>query len=310
MKKIAHYFETPKGAAVKNLIVCMGAAVVLLGALFKITHWPGATVMLIVGMLTEAALFAMFGLLPPHKEYHWEKFYPGLDVSPHLEHDLEGHEFDEDGEGHDVAGAFDSGLGEDASLTDELDKALESAEIGPELIENLGSNLNKLGEGLDSLGNLADVGAATEQFKDKAVSAASALENTGQQFSEKASEVTSSMDSMKDAYQDASNAVQGLGSFANEVGGAYQEQMNSLTNNIGALNEMYELELQTGNTTLKSIGEFRNNISEVMSNLEQSAEDTKVYREQVAQLAQNLSALNQVYGNMLNAMSAGIQQPS
>ena len=74
---------------------------------------------------------------------------------------------------------------------------------------------------------------------------------------------------------------------------------------------MYELELQTGNTTLKSIGEFRNNISEVMSNLEQSAEDTKVYREQVAQLAQELlSALNQVYGNMLNAMSAGIQQPS
>ena len=46
-EEIAHYFETPKGAAVASLIVCMGTAVVLLGALFKITHWPGATVMLI-----------------------------------------------------------------------------------------------------------------------------------------------------------------------------------------------------------------------------------------------------------------------
>jgi len=304
MKKIAHYFETPKGAQVKNLVVCMGAAVVLLGALFKITHWPGATVMLIVGMLTEAALFAMFGLLPPHKDYHWEKFYPGLDVSPHVEHDLEGKEFEGE-DGHEASGGI--AIDSDSSMADELDKALEQAEIGPELIENLGANLSKLGEGLDTLGNLADVSAASEEFKDKAVGAASAMENTGQQFSQKAMNAAESMEDMSTAYKDASSAVQNLGNFANEVGGAYQEQMNSLTNNINALNEMYELELQTGNTTLKSISEFRNNINEVMVNLEQSAEDTKAYREQVAELAQNLSALNNVYGNMLSAMSAGIQ---
>ena len=295
MKKFFHYMETYQGQKAKNTLVCLGAAVVLLGALFKIVHWPGATVMLIVGMLTEAALFAMFAVLPPHKDYHWEKFYPGLDIAPDLEHDLEGHEF-EDGE------AAPGG-----SITDQLDQALEEADLGPELIENLGNNLGKLGQGLDTLGNLADVGAASEEFKDKAVGAASAMENTGQQFSQKAMDAAESMEDMSTAYKDASSAVQNLGNFANEVGGAYQEQMNSLTNNINALNEMYELELQTGNTTLKSISEFRNNINEVMVNLEQSAEDTKAYRVQVAELAQNLSALNNVYGNMLSAMSAGIQ---
>ena len=290
--------ETYQGQKVKNTVVCLGAAVVLLGALFKITHWPGATVMLIVGMLTEAALFGMFGILPPHKDYHWEKFYPGLDIAPGLEHDLEGEEFEDGGE--EVA--------QGGSITDQLDQALEEADLGPELIENLGNNLNKLGQGLDSLGNLADVGAASEEFKDKAVGAASALERTGEQFSEKAMNVANSMESMSSAYENASSAVGSLGNTAAEISGTYRDQMNALTNNVNALNEMYELELQSGNSTLKAIGDFRQNINDVMTNLEQSAEDTKQYREQVAQLAQNLTALNNVYGNMLSAMSASVPQ--
>jgi len=299
MKKFFHYMETYQGQKVKNTVVCLGAAVVLLGALFKITHWPGATAMLVIGMLTEAALFAMFGVLPPHRDYHWEKFYPGLDVAPGGEHDLEGHDFEDGESGESVQGG---------SITDQLDQALEEADLGPELIENLGNNLNKLGQGLDTLGNLADVGAASEEFKDKAVGAASALEKTGEQFSEKAMNVATSMESMSAAYENASSAVGSLGNTASEISGTYRDQMNALTNNVNALNEMYELELETGNSTLKAVGDFRQNIHDVMTNLEQSAEDTKQYREQVAQLAKNLTALNNVYGNMLSAMSASVPQ--
>ena len=298
MKKIIHFMETYQGQKVKNTVVCLGAAVVLLGALFKITHWPGATAMLVIGMLTEAALFAMFGILPPHRDYHWEKFYPGLDVAPGSEHDLEGHDFDSEN-AEPVQGG---------SITDQLDQALEEADLGPELIENLGNNLNKLGQGLDTLGNLADVGAASEEFKDKAVGAASALERTGEQFSEKAMNVANSMESMGAAYENASSAVGSLGNTASEISVTYRDQMNALTNNVNALNEMYELELETGNSTLKAVGDFRQNINDVMTNLEQSAEDTKQYREQVAQLAKNLTALNNVYGNMLSAMSASVPQ--
>jgi gliding motility-associated protein GldL len=299
MKKFFHYMETYQGQKVKNTVVCLGAAVVLLGALFKITHWPGATAMLVVGMLTEAALFAMFGVLPPHRDYHWEKFYPGLDIAPGGEHDLEGHDFEDGESGESVQGG---------SITDQLDQALEEADLGPELIENLGNNLSKLGQGLDTLGNLADVGAASEEFKDKAVGAASALERTGEQFSEKAMNVANSMESMSTAYENASSAVGSLGNTASEISGTYQNQMNALTNNVNALNEMYELELQSGNNAFKAIGDFRQNVNNVMTNLEASAEDTKQYREQVAQLAKNLTALNNVYGNMLSAMSASVPQ--
>lgn len=66
-------------AYIKNLIIGLGAAVVLVGALFKIMSWPGANEALMAGLLTEAGLFIMLGILPPHKDYYWERLYPGLD---------------------------------------------------------------------------------------------------------------------------------------------------------------------------------------------------------------------------------------
>jgi len=74
MNSIELFFETKRGKYVKNLIIGLGASVVLMGALFKIQHWPGAGVMLTVGMCTEAFIFALLGLLPPHKVYYWERF--------------------------------------------------------------------------------------------------------------------------------------------------------------------------------------------------------------------------------------------
>ncbi len=66
-------------AYAKNLIIGLGASIVLVGALFKILSWPFADQMLTVGLLTEAGLFIMLGVLPPHKDYYWEKLYPGLE---------------------------------------------------------------------------------------------------------------------------------------------------------------------------------------------------------------------------------------
>jgi hypothetical protein len=63
----------------KNLIIGVGASVVLIGALFKILSWPYANEALMVGLFTEAFLFLMLGILPPEKDYYWEKLYPGLD---------------------------------------------------------------------------------------------------------------------------------------------------------------------------------------------------------------------------------------
>lgn len=73
------FFKSKGFKYLKNLIIGVGAAVVLVGALFKLESWEYASELLIVGLLTEAFIFLMLGLLGPEKDYYWEKLYPGLD---------------------------------------------------------------------------------------------------------------------------------------------------------------------------------------------------------------------------------------
>jgi len=63
----------------KNLAIGIGAAIVLLGALFKLESWPFASELLIVGLTTEAIIFLFLGLIGPEPDYYWHKLYPGLD---------------------------------------------------------------------------------------------------------------------------------------------------------------------------------------------------------------------------------------
>ena len=63
----------------KNFVIGVGASIVMVGALFKIQSWEGGGEMLTAGLLTEAFLFLLLGVLPPDKDYYWEKLYPGLD---------------------------------------------------------------------------------------------------------------------------------------------------------------------------------------------------------------------------------------
>ncbi|MCB0528049.1 MAG: gliding motility protein GldL [Saprospiraceae bacterium] len=63
----------------KNLIIGVGAAIVLLGALFKLESWPMASEFLIVGLFTEAFIFLFLGIIGPEPDFYWQKLYPGLD---------------------------------------------------------------------------------------------------------------------------------------------------------------------------------------------------------------------------------------
>src|SRR5688572_29137526 len=117
MRNLAIFFESEKGKRVKNLIIGVGAAVVMMGALFKLESWPGASVMLISGLSVEAFIFFLQGILPPHKDYYWEKVYPDLDVAP---------------DHGDVESAAYKG-----SITEQLDDILSKSNVESKLIESL-----------------------------------------------------------------------------------------------------------------------------------------------------------------------------
>lgn len=73
------FVKTKTFKYIKNLAIGVGAAIVLMGALFKLESWEGASEMLIIGLTVEAIIFLMLGLLGPEPDYYWSKLYPGLD---------------------------------------------------------------------------------------------------------------------------------------------------------------------------------------------------------------------------------------
>jgi len=271
MKKLAHFFESERGKRLKNMIIGIGASVVLMGALFKLQHWPGASEMLIAGMVTEAVIFLLLGVLPPHKDYYWEKIYPEIDIAPDEEELKRAH-----------SKAIHGGQG----ITQQLDNMLENAKVEPDMIKRLGDNLKKLGENIEKMNQLGDAGAATKEYSDKAKQAAQAL------------------DGMKTAYADATEAMTKLQSAQSDTV-KYHEQVQMVTKNLASLNAMYELELQGTNNHLKSMNKFVGSLSEALNNLTDSVEDTKKFRNEMNGLAKNLNNLNTIYGNMLSAMQIG-----
>jgi gliding motility-associated protein GldL len=252
----------------KNMILGVGASVVMVGALFKILHWAGADLMLMVGMFTEAFIFALLGILPPEPDYYWDKVYPGLDEYPDHEHKKK-------------TKALGAGKG---TISQQLDKMLEDAKVETQLIERLGTNLQRFGENLEKMNQVADAGAATNEYSSRAKEAAAALSE------------------MKDAYSEATAAVNELSKVSQDTKG-YHEQVQLVSKNLAALNAVYELELQDTNNHLKAMNKFYGSLTTAMDNMHASVDDAIKYREEIGHLSRNLSDLNKVYGNMLSAMT-------
>jgi len=72
------FFKSKGFKYFKNLTIGVGAATVLIGALYKIESKPGASELLAIGLYVEAGLFLMLGLLGPEPDYYWDKLIPGL----------------------------------------------------------------------------------------------------------------------------------------------------------------------------------------------------------------------------------------
>ncbi len=266
MRRIAIFFETERGKRIKNLIIGVGASVVLLGALFKLEHWPYASEMLIAGMMTEAFIFALLGILPPHKDYYWEKLYPNLEISPAEEEAHGGHEK------------------EKGSVTQQLDQMLEEAHIESDMLKRLGESMNRLGDNITKLSQVSEASVLTDDY------------------SAKTKEATEALSQMKTAYASATMAVTELAA-AGAGTKEYHEQVQRISTNLASLNSMYELELQDTNNHLKAMNKFYGSMVEAMNNMHDTVDDAKLYKQELITLNKNLAALNGVYGNMLSAMT-------
>jgi gliding motility-associated protein GldL len=120
-------------------------------------------------------------------------------------------------------------------------------------------------------------------------------------YTKRTKEVTSALSQVKDAYINAANSV-GAFNAASDSARVFHDQIQVLTKNLSSLNTIYELELQESNNHLKTLNQFYGKLAETSSVMNGTAQDAKRVQEQVASLANNLSRLNNIYGNMLTAM--------
>jgi gliding motility-associated protein GldL len=257
-------FETKKGKTIMGLIYGWGGAIVIVGALFKIMHWKGASVMLIAGLGIEAAIFAISAFEPPHMDLDWSLAYPELAGM----HDEDGNSIEDKG-----------------TAVEQLDTLLDDAKIGPELIESLGEGLRSLSTNANKLSEISDASVATSEYTDSLKTASSKVSN------------------LADDYAKASESLAVLNEAANS-GADTGAEMQKMASTLEQLNASYASQLQGSQQQAETMQAMYSGITDLMTNLSESVEDTKRYKDNIAELSTNLSALNNVYGNMLTAMKS------
>jgi gliding motility-associated protein GldL len=259
-----------------------GAAVVIIGALFKINHWPGADIMLIAGMGTETIIFFLSAFEPPHKEWDWSLVYPelaGMVDEAGINSEVE---LDENGNPIKPAVSTDP-------LTAKLDKMLEDAHISPELIDRLGQGMQNLADSANSMNNMANVTAATDKF----VSNMDGVANQAGRLLESMQGAPEAISTLSTIYQETAQSLNG------EV--SYVEEMKKMSASLSSINAMYEMQINNASTQMSINKEFEEKMGTMLSNFTDSADGIMKYKEQVDALTRKVAELNNVYGNMLAA---------
>jgi gliding motility-associated protein GldL len=239
----------PKVSKWMDVAVSIAAAVVIFGALQKILHTAIADLFLQIGLYTEAAIFAMYGLIYIKAPIADDGSHAAKPMSP----------------------------------IDAMDKMMKDADINPANMKKLSEGFQKLGTTVAGISDVSDVVKSTSDLGSKAKEATTSLSNMSAAFT--ASATT-------------------MGSFNNAAESAkgFHEQVQVLTKNLGSLNTIYELELKESNNHLKALNTFYGKLAEASQAMTSSVEDANKVKDQISNLAGNLSKLNTVYGNMLTAM--------
>ncbi len=298
------FTETKRYQTIMGYVYGWGASVVLVGALFKINHWPGATLMLIIGLLTEAFIFFTSAFEPPHKTWDWSIVYPELAG-------MEEEELAEDEKPMDLR----------KSALERFDEMLANAEIAPELFNKLGEGLRNLNNTTQKLMDVSDATAATNNYVANFEKASEKVNEFASNYADSATKLNSAADSLSETYLKTSENVSSSGSKLaetyqtlvaslndgmadqNAAGKQYAAELQNLNKNLSALNAVYEIQLTKSNEFVENTDKVYGDLEKIIIGLQDSVEGTQKYKEEISKLSDNLASLNTVYGNMLGAMT-------
>ena len=279
--KIQDWYAQPGIQMAVGMVYSIGAAVVIVGALFKIMHWPGAGVMLTAGMMTEAILFTIGIFEKPHATYHWEHVFPSL--------------VEEEANPLNISGNI-GGAGVGVAMPGMEKMSDEDAKKLTESIKNMS-------ETAAQLANISRVAGLTDSYA-----------NNLQKASEAAAQFATKQQNLDEATNTLLSSYKGIADnmlAAEDKTKSFAEKASELSKNLGSINTSYELQLKGIQAQAAAIEAQSGKINAVTAEFEKlhtavtaSSNNMDAYKQMTDQLAKNVSDLNNVYGNMLNAIKA------
>ncbi|WP_296684350.1 gliding motility protein GldL [Flavobacterium sp.] len=193
---------------VMNFAYGMGAAVVIVGALFKIQHWTGASQLLVIGLLTEAFIFALSAFDKVDDELDWTLVYPEL----------------AGGEAKPKAKKKEDASDADGLLSQKLDAMLKEAKIDGELMASLGNSIKNFESAANGIAPTVDAMASTKKYSEELTKAAAQMESLNSLYKLQLESASVNAEANKDIAENAA---------------MLKQQMQSMTANIASLNAVY-----------------------------------------------------------------------
>lgn len=334
---IGDFLHSKRWKLMQNYIYSWGASVVLIGALFKLEHLPGASVFLGVGLSIEAIIFFVSAFEPMMELPDWKIIYPQMRTGEESERDKKKFEKADllaKGVGSAQGGSGLTAVGglsdvQMASLKESFEKLSQTAnglkDIGNAVTATEGFVKN-LGEATVSVGTMAEASKkATKAVEEGADVMSETYKQSASSMQKSIADMNTSIGKSTTAFSDAAGkTAQSFDQSAKELAESYKSMTNSLSNgykgleksadkyvngleklnkNLAAINTSYELHLKGAAKVETMVNEYSKGVGEIGSLLNTSIEETKKFNQNTKAINDNIQALNNIYGKMLGALN-------
>lgn len=338
---IGDFLHSKRWKLMQNYIYSWGASVVLIGALFKLEHLPGASIFLGVGLSIEAIIFFVSAFEPMMELPDWKIIYPQMRTGEESARDKKKFEKADmlakgivpangSAQGGStntaVAGLSDAQM---ASLKESFEKLSQTANGLKDITNAVSATegfVKNMNEASVSVGSMAEASKkATKAVEEGAEVMSETYKQSAGSMQKSIADMNTSIGKSTSVFSDAaSKTAQSFDQSAKELSESYKSMTGSLSNgykgleksadkyvngleklnkNLAAINTAYELHLKGAAKVETMVNEYSKGVGEIGNLLNTSIEETKKFNQNTKAINDNIQALNNIYGKMLGALN-------
>ena len=304
--RIEKFLSSDKGQRFFNFAYSIGAAVVIWGALFKILHLPGGSLLLSIGMGTEVLMFILSAFDTPPKTYHWEEVFPVLNSkNPEDRPDFSSGGGTviiggngKGGNGGNGGGTYPDVSASEAKRAGGIPEGLNLSEADT---QSLTDSIQKMSAAADQLSRMAELTDATQQYLTQLSGIAEQMDRLRQTTES----LTNVSNTLLQSYRNITENSEGI----SDTSQGYVTGMETLNRNINGLNTIYEIQLKSISSQIDNIDRVNTGLRNIRDMYERSASDSTRYCQEAEKMTQYIQQLNSVYEKMITAMTINMYRP-